>query len=75
MKKFYLLITILCTAFLNAQIFNIPDANFKAHLLLASKSNYIAFNATGANIRIDTNNYFIQVQTDFGISSTKFIKK
>ncbi len=39
----------------NAQIVNIPDANFKAKLLQASTSNTIAKNATGQNIKIDTN--------------------
>src|SRR5690554_5203721 len=40
----------------NAQIVNIPDANFKARLLQASPSNQIAKNALGQDIKIDTNN-------------------
>lgn len=38
-----------------AQIINIPDANFKAKLLEASSSNYIAFNFAGDRTVIDAN--------------------
>lgn len=42
---------------LNAQIVNIPDANFKAKLLAANTSNnFIAKNLQGVNVAIDTNN-------------------
>ncbi len=40
----------------NAQIVNIPDANFKAKLLAANPSNTIASNALNVSIKIDTNN-------------------
>jgi len=40
----------------NAQIVNIPDANFKARLLQASPTQSIAYNAALAPIKIDTNN-------------------
>jgi hypothetical protein len=38
-----------------AQIINIPDANFKAKLLQASASSYIAFDFAGNRTAIDTN--------------------
>lgn len=56
MKKIYFLVVTLCfftTA--NAQIVNIPDANFKAKLLTASTTNYIAKDLTGNYFKIDTN--------------------
>ena len=64
MKKFYFtLTTLLFIAVANSQIVNIPDANFKAKLLLANTSNNIASsevpNANGfvtAFYKIDTNN-------------------
>jgi len=40
----------------NAQIVNIPDANFKALLLSASDSNTIAQITAGSYVKIDTNN-------------------
>ena len=43
-------------SFANAQIVNIPDANFKALLLSASPSNGIAFDANYYNCSIDLNN-------------------
>ena len=47
MKKIYFtLVTFLFLAVANAQIVNIPDANFKAKLLAASPSNTIASTAT-----------------------------
>lgn len=55
MKKIVLLL-LLFTGMVNAQIVNIPDANFKAKLLEADVSNTIAMDALGNNIRIDTNN-------------------
>ena len=54
MKKYYLLL-LLVTSFLNAQIVNIPDANFKARLLMASPSNTVAYSG-GFAVKIDTNN-------------------
>jgi hypothetical protein len=39
----------------NAQIVNIPDANFKAKLLEASPTSNIALNSIGVRIKIDTN--------------------
>lgn len=38
MKKFYTLLFIVVGLLVNAQIVNIPDANFKAKLLQASPS-------------------------------------
>ena len=40
----------------NAQIVNIPDANFKARLLAASPSQSIAYDASFTRIEIDINN-------------------
>jgi hypothetical protein len=57
MKKFYfLLLGLFVFGIADAQIINIPDANFKAQLLLASTSNWIAINHSGNNIKIDANN-------------------
>ena len=62
MKKIYfLLLSILTFAFASAQIINFPDANFKAKLLQANPSNYIASttntlgNPTYPYVSIDTN--------------------
>jgi Leucine-rich repeat (LRR) protein len=63
MRKFYVIILAFCFGYsLQSQIVNIPDANFKAKLLQASPSNYIASTETpdaNGNItyaKIDTNN-------------------
>ena len=68
MKKFYItLVTFLFLTIANAQIVSIPDANFKAKLLAASSSNYIASTqtpyidlsgnwGTNSHNKIDTNN-------------------
>ncbi|UOK41854.1 MULTISPECIES: DUF7619 domain-containing protein [Flavobacterium] len=56
MKKIYFALMALClfpTA--NAQIVNFPDANFKAQLLLATPSNYIAYNLGNTPFKIDAN--------------------
>ena len=54
MKKiFYILVLI--TGIANAQIVNIPDANFKAKLLQASPTNQIAY-GIGGYVKIDSNN-------------------
>ncbi|MFN7675690.1 T9SS type A sorting domain-containing protein [Flavobacterium sp.] len=52
-KLFYILILI--TGMTNAQIVNIPDANFKAKLLAADVSNDTAY-GNGGYIKIDANN-------------------
>jgi uncharacterized repeat protein (TIGR01451 family) len=51
-QVFFLLL--LFTGIMNAQIVNIPDANFKAKLLAASPANQIAYNGT-SYIKIDAN--------------------
>jgi uncharacterized repeat protein (TIGR01451 family) len=57
MKKILILFIFLSFGNLNAQILNIPDANFKAKLLLADVNNTIAFAINGtASIKIDINN-------------------
>ncbi len=57
MKKLYIfLILIFAVVVGNAQIINIPDANFKAKLLSASPSNIIAKNMDGSYFKIDSNN-------------------
>jgi len=57
MKKFY---TLLFFSFINlvsqAQIVNIPDANFKTKLLAASPTNQIAKNQFNNFVKIDVNN-------------------
>ncbi|MCF2219983.1 T9SS type A sorting domain-containing protein [Chryseobacterium sp. PS-8] len=56
MRKIYLIICIVLCAVFQAQIVNIPDANFKAKLLSANTTNQIiARNLSGAAIIIDTN--------------------
>ncbi len=56
MKKLYILASIFLLNFsLNAQIVNIPDANFKAKLLSANATNYVAMNALNESIIIDIN--------------------
>jgi uncharacterized repeat protein (TIGR01451 family) len=54
MKKLLLLLLFI-TALSNAQIVNIPDANFKAKLLEADVTNQIALN-NGFSVKIDVNN-------------------
>ncbi|WP_051885020.1 leucine-rich repeat domain-containing protein, partial [Chryseobacterium luteum] len=53
-KKLFLLFLLLSLA-ANAQIINIPDANFKAYLLSSSSSNTIAKNFGGNYFAIDAN--------------------
>ncbi|OBW39385.1 Internalin-J precursor [Chryseobacterium sp. MOF25P] len=57
MKKIYLIISLIMFTVFNAQIVNIPDANFKARLLSANvtTNNQIASNNSGQAIKIDTN--------------------
>ena len=54
MKRLLLILCFL-TITSQAQIVNIPDANFKATLLEAATDNSIAFNESGNNIKIDAN--------------------
>ncbi|MFC0777246.1 T9SS type A sorting domain-containing protein [Flavobacterium sp. HJSW_4] len=57
MIKNYLLSLALCFfSSLNAQIINIPDANFKAKLLQADIDNSISMNDDGTSQKIDKNN-------------------
>lgn len=57
MKKLYIFLVIALLPFkVNSQIINIPDANFKSKLLLASPINTIASNASNVYIKIDANN-------------------
>ncbi len=54
MKKLYFSLIAFCfLCFANAQIVNIPDANFKAKLLAANSSNEIAKNLAGNYFKID----------------------
>jgi hypothetical protein len=53
--KNVLLLLLLFTGMVNAQIVNIPDANLKTRLLAASASIYIARNASDQNMKIDVN--------------------
>ncbi|WP_395044525.1 T9SS type A sorting domain-containing protein [Flavobacterium sp.] len=56
MKNLSLLLLFLFTKVTNAQIVNIPDANFKSKLLEASPSNSIASNFSNNYFKIDSNN-------------------
>ncbi|TDR25483.1 T9SS type A sorting domain-containing protein [Flavobacterium cheniae] len=55
MKKLYFLFFLSIGVLGNAQIVNIPDANFKTRLLAASSSNTIAKNLSGSYFKIDSN--------------------
>ncbi|GAB3720718.1 DUF7619 domain-containing protein [Flavobacterium koreense] len=55
MRKIYFLF-LLVVLQVNSQIVNIPDANFKAKLLQADVTNYIAKNLSGNYFKIDQNN-------------------
>ena len=55
MKKLYFLFFFTIGFLGNAQIVNIPDANFKARLLAATSNNTIAKNLSGNYFRIDAN--------------------
>ncbi len=56
MKNLYFLLVFCFGLFANAQIVNIPDANFKAKLLSSSATNTIAFNLNNQPFKIDANN-------------------
>jgi len=56
MKIKILFIVIAFTSFCNAQIVNIPNANFKAKLIAANASNTTAKDLSGNYFKIDTNN-------------------
>jgi Leucine-rich repeat (LRR) protein len=57
MKKIYFFVITFCFFNgLSAQIINFPDANFKAKLLAASSSNFIAKEVYGSYFKIDANN-------------------
>lgn len=57
MKKIYLIICMIMFAVFQAQIVNIPDANFKAKLLTSNTTtNIIAKNLSGVAVSIDSNN-------------------
>lgn len=56
MKTKILFIIIAFTSFCNAQIVNIPNANFKAKLIAANASNTTAKDLSGNYFKIDTNN-------------------
>lgn len=63
MKKVVFLIVLCIGSTLNAQIVNIPDANFKAKLLEASSTSPIAKDINGNPIAIDINDDN-EIQTD-----------
>ena len=54
MKNIFLLL-LLISGMVEAQIVTIPDANFKAKLLSATPTNYLAKNLSGSYINIDAN--------------------
>jgi len=57
MKKIYfLLLTVILFTGLNAQIIDIPDANFKAKLLSSSSMNGVAYDSDFNYLKIDANN-------------------
>lgn len=54
-KNYLLLLAFFIFSSVNAQIITIPDANFKAKLLEANETNYIANYLGGKSAKIDTN--------------------
>lgn len=57
MKKFYFTVLSFCLfCIANAQIVNVPDANFKAELLAADSTNTTAKNLAGDYFKIDADN-------------------
>lgn len=56
MKKLYFLLFFAFSFIANAQIVNIPDANFKAKLLSANSSNSVAMDLSYNYFKIDSNN-------------------
>lgn len=70
MKAKFLLLIVLFTAYCNAQIVSIPNANFKAKLIAANPTNTIAKNLSGNYFKIDANNDGeIQVSEALEVSS------
>ena len=55
MKNYFLLLALCFLSSMNAQIINIPDANFKAKLLEADVVNWIAMDKYQNPIKIDSN--------------------
>lgn len=56
MKNFtFTLIFVISSIWSNAQVINFPDANFKAKLLAANSTNYIAVDINNNSIQIDAN--------------------
>ncbi len=57
MRKFYFLVAgLFVFSGIQAQIVNIPDANFKAKLLETSENIHIAEDSDGNSFKIDANN-------------------
>lgn len=54
-EKIFISVLLLFGMFVNAQIVNIPDANFKAKLLSAATNNTTASNSVGEFMKIDSN--------------------
>ena len=55
-KLFCLLYFLMLSLGINAQNISIPDANFKAMLMLSSPTNYVAKDLNGNWVKIDANN-------------------
>lgn len=56
MKKITTFFLLLLFSFLNAQVINFIDPNFKAKLLLSSTSSNIAISLNNTFLKIDANN-------------------
>ncbi len=65
---FFFILSLYCS-FLNAQIINFPDANFKARLLIASPSVNVA--ATGWNGTTSSNLFKIDANNDGEIDQSE----
>ncbi len=55
-KYYFLIVGILFFGFTNAQVINIPNANFKSKLINSSPNNTFAKNLSGNYFKIDANN-------------------
>ena len=56
MKNLFFLLLVIVSFSIEAQIVNIPDANFKAKLLESDTDNFTAWNLSGNRFKVDANN-------------------
>ena len=75
MKELYALILVVFLTQLSfVQVINFPDAVFKSKLLATSATSNTAQSKSIDVSSLKSENYFIKIQSDKGISHSKFIK-